>query len=147
VQTNKVLNGVFNSKPMKHKAWRITVPHGMDETARVMATAKPFGDSASSGARCGSHLVWIHPKSYPAMDVVIRQLGVAGLKLGRAEIDGGESPRFLAVVAQRVLNKFNPTLPEASFQAEGQWGGVGRVQAKRTQLDFTFAAAKTLASY
>jgi hypothetical protein len=41
-----------------------------------------------------------------------------------------------------VLNKFNLTLPEASFQAEGQWGGVGRVQAKRTQLDFTFAAAK-----
>ena len=77
------------------------------------------------------------PKDLPAMDIVIDNLELRGLKLGRAEIDG-----FSRAIAgggrEWVLNKFNLSLPEASFQAKGQWGGVGRLQAKRTQLDFTF---------
>jgi uncharacterized protein YhdP len=36
-----------------------------------------------------------------------------------------------------VLNKFNLTTPEASFQSKGQWGGPGKAAAKRSQLDFT----------
>jgi uncharacterized protein (TIGR02099 family) len=76
------------------------------------------------------------PKDLPSMDIVIDNLELRGLKLGRAEIEG-----FSRAIAgggrEWVLNKFNLGLPEASFQAKGQWGGVGRLQAKRTQLDFT----------
>jgi uncharacterized protein YhdP len=76
------------------------------------------------------------PKDLPTMDIVIDNLELRGLKLGRAEVDG-----FSRAIAgggrEWVLNKFNLSLPEASFQAQGQWGGVGRLQAKRTQLDFT----------
>ncbi len=76
------------------------------------------------------------PKDLPAMDVVVENLELRGLKLGRAEIEG-VSRAIAGGGREWVLNKFNLTLPEASFQAKGQWGGVGRVQAKRTQLDFS----------
>jgi uncharacterized protein (TIGR02099 family) len=76
------------------------------------------------------------PKDLPAMDIVIDNLELRGLKLGRAEIDGF-SRGIAGGGREWVLHKFNLTLPEASFQAKGQWGGVGRLQAKRTQLDFT----------
>ena len=76
------------------------------------------------------------PKDLPAMDVVIDNLELRGLKLGRAEIEG-VSRAVVGGGREWVLNKFNLSLPEASFQAKGQWGGVGRVQTKRTQLDFS----------
>ena len=76
------------------------------------------------------------PKDLPTMDIVIDNLELRGLKLGRAEVDG-----FSRAIAgggrEWVLNKFNLSLPEASFQAKGQWGGASRLLAKRTQLDFT----------
>ena len=76
------------------------------------------------------------PKDLPSMDIVIDSLELRGLKLGRAEIEG-----FSRAIAdggrEWVLNKFNLSLPEATLQAKGQWGGAGRVQAKRTQLDYT----------
>jgi uncharacterized protein YhdP len=76
------------------------------------------------------------PKDLPTMDIVIDNLELRGLKLGRAEVEGF-SRSIAGGGREWVLNKFNLSLPEASFQAKGQWGGVGRVQAKRTQLDFT----------
>jgi uncharacterized protein YhdP len=76
------------------------------------------------------------PKDLPTMDVVIDNLELRGLKLGRAEVEGF-SRAITGGGREWVLNKFNLSLPEASFQAKGQWGGVGRVLAKRTQLDFT----------
>ena len=76
------------------------------------------------------------PKDLPAMDIVIDNLELRGLKLGRAEVDGFSRPNA-GGGREWVLNKFNLSLPEASFQAKGQWGGVDRSQAKHTQLDFT----------
>jgi len=76
------------------------------------------------------------PKDLPSMDIVIDNLELRGLKLGRAEV-AGFSRAIDGGGREWVLNKFNLSLPESTFQAKGQWGGVGRLQAKRTQLDFT----------
>ncbi len=106
------------------------------QTARVVAKLANLVIPPSAVQEVESSLS-DSPKDLPAMDIVIDNLELRGLKLGRAEIDG-----FSRAIAgggrEWVLNKFNLSLPEASFQAKGQWGGVGRLQAKRTQLDFTF---------
>jgi len=140
-------NHVQASADKQGSQWRIQLK--ADE-AQGMADYRPAwdGQTARVMARL-SHLVIPpaavqdveatlsdSPKDLPAMDVVIDNLELRGLKLGRAEIDGVSRP-ISGGGREWVLNKFNLTLPEASFQAKGQWGGVGRVQAKRTQLDFT----------
>ncbi len=76
------------------------------------------------------------PKDMPALDIVIDNLELRGVKWGRAEVDG--FARTGATGAREwVLNKMNLTMPEASFQSKGQWGGASKAAAKRSQLDFT----------
>ena len=76
------------------------------------------------------------PKDLPALDIVVDNLELRGVQWGRAEIDG--FARTGASGAREwVLNKMNLTMPEASFQSKGQWGGPGKAAAKRSQLDFT----------
>lgn len=76
------------------------------------------------------------PKDLPALDIVVDNLELRGVQWGRAEIDG--FARTSATGEREwVLNKMNLTMPEASFQSKGQWGGPGRAAAKRSQLDFT----------
>jgi uncharacterized protein (TIGR02099 family) len=76
------------------------------------------------------------PKDLPALDIVVDNLEVRGINLGRAEIDG-----FARTTAngsrEWMLNKFNLSTPEAKFQSKGQWGGPGKASAKRSTLDFT----------
>jgi hypothetical protein len=83
VQTNKVLDGVLNFKA---------------DEAQGMADYRPASDGrdGQGDGRLFSHLVippaavqdveatlsGFTPKIYPAMDVVIRQLGVAGFEAG-----------------------------------------------------------------
>jgi uncharacterized protein YhdP len=76
------------------------------------------------------------PKDMPALDIVVDNLEVRGLALGRAEIDGFARTN-LTGGREWVLNKFNLSTPEAKFQSKGQWGGPGKAAAKRSQLDFT----------
>ena len=106
------------------------------QTARVVAKLANLVIPPSAVKEVESSLS-DSPKDLPAMDIVIDNLELRGLKLGRAEVDG-VSRAIAGGGREWVLNKFNLTLPEASFQAKGQWGGVGRSLAKRTQLDFTF---------
>lgn len=76
------------------------------------------------------------PNDMPALDIVVDNLEVRGLALGRAEIDGFARTN-LTGGREWVLNKFNLSTPEAKFQSKGQWGGPGKAAAKRSQLDFT----------
>jgi len=76
------------------------------------------------------------PKDMPALDIVVDNLEVRGISLGRAEIDGFARTN-LTGAREWVLNKFNLSTPEAKFQSKGQWGGPGKAAAKRSQLDFT----------
>lgn len=76
------------------------------------------------------------PKDMPALDIVVDNLELRGIDMGRAEIDG--FARTSATGSREwVLNKLNLTMPEASFVSKGQWGGPGNAAAKRSQLDFT----------
>jgi uncharacterized protein (TIGR02099 family) len=76
------------------------------------------------------------PKDMPALDIVVDNLEMRGIAMGRAEIDGFARTGTTGA-REWVLNKFNLTTPEASFQSKGQWGGPGKAAAKRSQLDFT----------
>jgi len=76
------------------------------------------------------------PKDMPALDIVVDNLEVRGIALGRAEIDGFARTGSTGA-REWVLNKFNLSTPEAKFQSKGQWGGAGKVAAKRSTLDFT----------
>ena len=76
------------------------------------------------------------PKDMPALDIVVDNLEMRGIAMGRAEIDGFARTGVNGA-REWVLNKFNLTTPEASFQSKGQWGGPGKAAAKHSQLDFT----------
>ena len=75
------------------------------------------------------------PKDMPAMEIVIDNLELRGIALGKAEIEGF-SRTTVNGSREWVLNKLNLTMPEASLQSKGQWGGPGKAAAKRSQLEF-----------
>ena len=76
------------------------------------------------------------PASIPALDIVVNDLELRGKRFGRAEVDavnrllpgGGREWR---------LNKFNLSMPEASFNASGNWSAAQASAPKKTALDFT----------
>lgn len=76
------------------------------------------------------------PASIPALDIVVNDLELRGKRLGRAEVEavnrlvpgGGREWR---------LNKFNLSMPEASFHATGNWSTPPAAGIQRTLLDFT----------
>jgi uncharacterized protein YhdP len=80
-------------------------------------------------------LLSTEPVSIPALDVVINSLEIKGKKLGRANIeainqtsaDGGR---------EWLLNKFNLSSEDASFNAKGVWRAPTSNAAKITNLDF-----------
>jgi uncharacterized protein (TIGR02099 family) len=76
------------------------------------------------------------PKDMPALDIVVDNLEMRGIAMGRAEIDGFARTGSTGA-REWVLNKLNLATPEAKFQSKGQWGGATKASAKRSQLDFT----------
>jgi len=75
------------------------------------------------------------PKDLPALDIVIDNLQLRGIGLGKAEIEGF-ARSTTSGTREWVLNKLNLTMPEASLKSKGQWGGPGKATAKRSQLEF-----------
>lgn len=67
------------------------------------------------------------PASIPALDVVVEDMEYKGRKLGRVDLEAVNQGR----VGSREwrLRKFNITLPEASFQASGNWARIGEMAA------------------
>jgi len=75
------------------------------------------------------------PKDLPALDIVIDNLQLRGIGLGKAEIEGF-ARSTTSGTREWVLGKLNLTMPEASLKSKGQWGGPGKAAAKRSQLEF-----------
>lgn len=76
------------------------------------------------------------PESIPALDIVVDDLELNGKALGRVEIDAVN--RFGSTREWR-LNKFNITVPEASFTANGNWAAVDGAPPgapRRTTMNF-----------
>lgn len=74
------------------------------------------------------------PSSVPALDIVVDDFELRGKKLGRLEVNAVNQG------AEWQLHKLALRLPEARFEASGQWGarstgGAGR----RTAMDFKLA--------
>ncbi len=125
---------------------------------RIQARANEFQGSADyrpaadgNGARVSAHLNYLtippavledvesamsdSPKDMPALDIVIDNLELRGIALGKAEIEGFARTSTNGS-REWVLGKLNLTLPEASLKSKGQWGGPGKATAKRSQLEF-----------
>ena len=76
------------------------------------------------------------PASIPALDIVVNELELRGKRLGRAEVDAVN--RVLPGGGREWhLNKFNLSMPEASFNASGNWSASQATAPKKTALDFT----------
>ncbi|MEY2952191.1 MAG: hypothetical protein RLZZ401_278, partial [Pseudomonadota bacterium] len=76
------------------------------------------------------------PTSVPALDIVVEDLDLRGKKLGRVEIEAvNRNPGPGQAAREWRLNKFNVTVPEASFSAVGNWAALGAA-ARRTAIDF-----------
>jgi len=126
---------------------------------RIQARATEFQGSADyrnaqegTNAKVNAHLTYLSvppsaleeveavmsdsPKDMPALEIVIDNLELRGIALGRAEIEGFARTNTSGT-REWVLNKLNLTMPEASFQSKGQWGGAAKTAAKRSQLEFT----------
>ncbi len=74
------------------------------------------------------------PSSIPALDIVVEELTLRNKKLGRLEIQAINRTASNASREWR-LNKFNLSMPEASFTAQGHWAADGP-SLRRTQLNF-----------
>jgi uncharacterized protein YhdP len=74
------------------------------------------------------------PSSIPSLDIVVNELTLRGKKLGRLEIDAINRAGANSVREWR-LNKFNLTMPEATFNASGAWATTGP-RTRRTYLNF-----------
>ena len=68
------------------------------------------------------------PASIPALDVVVDDLELRGKRLGRVEIDavnrGGAAVAREGGVREWRLNKLNVSMPEATFNATGNWAAL-----------------------
>lgn len=76
------------------------------------------------------------PSSVPALDIVVDDFELRGKKLGRLEMNAVNQG------AEWQLHKLALDLPEARFEATGQWGARGAgagVQGRRTAMDFRLA--------
>lgn len=80
------------------------------------------------------------PATIPALDIVIDDTELQGRKLGRIEVEavnrGGDSG-----AREWRLNRLGVTVPEASFQASGNWTAVGTSavgprERRRTVLNY-----------
>lgn len=86
------------------------------------------------------------PTAIPALDVVVDQLELRGKQLGRVVIDAvnhSQGPATGREVAQNEwrLNKLSIQVPEASFNATGNWAALGgpraaAVERRRTIMNF-----------
>ncbi len=74
------------------------------------------------------------PSSIPSLDIVVNDLTLRGKKLGRLEIDAVNRQSANATREWR-LNKLNLSMPEATFNATGNWATEG-ARTRRTNLNF-----------
>ncbi|MEO6626149.1 MAG: YhdP family protein [Burkholderiaceae bacterium] len=88
------------------------------------------------------------PASIPALDVVVDDLELRGKRLGRVDIEAANRAAAAGAAGVREwrLNRFDVTLPEATFRASGNWAGqntpgsatapAAQAEARRTVMNF-----------
>jgi uncharacterized protein YhdP len=86
------------------------------------------------------------PVDIPALDIVVEDLELRGKKLGRIDIEAVNTLAGPRNAAEWRLNKFNVTVPEASFKATGRWvtaksSGLPRSTEMNFRLDIEDAGA------
>ncbi|MEN9538002.1 MAG: hypothetical protein RLZZ126_237, partial [Pseudomonadota bacterium] len=86
---------------------------------------------APSTAREVEDLLDNQPTSIPALDVVVDDLQLRGKHLGRVEVDAINRAASPGGPREWRLNKFNLSMPEASFTATGNWVSLN-AQGPRT---------------
>lgn len=112
---------------------------------------------AKEGARGVVNILDEQPVSIPALDVVVNSLELRGKNLGRAEIEAVNSglARRDAGAREWRLTKLRLSMPEAEFNASGNWAvyqelsepgprttparaatGTTRAERRRTAMDF-----------
>jgi uncharacterized protein (TIGR02099 family) len=81
------------------------------------------------------------PNSIPALDIVVEDFELRGRRLGRVELEALN--RESAGVREWRLARLNVSLPEAQFNASGNWAQIGgtnasviRTERRRTALNF-----------
>ncbi len=81
------------------------------------------------------------PSSIPALDVVVEDFELRGRRMGRVELEAIN--RESAGVREWRLARLNVSLPEAQFNASGNWAQIGgtsqsanRSERRRTALNF-----------
>ena len=73
----------------------------------------------------------------PALDIVVDDFELRGIRLGRLEIDA--TNRLTGEIREWRMNRFNLTLPEAQLTASGSWHAVKGAVAgtpPRAEMDF-----------
>ncbi len=106
---------------------------------------------APSSAKEVEALLDEQPVSIPALDIIVDDMELRGKRLGRVEIEAvnrGAASQD-AVAREWRLNKFNISMPEASFTATGNWTVLNAAapagpraagatpEKRRTVMDFT----------
>jgi uncharacterized protein (TIGR02099 family) len=143
--SDRVLHKVVVGGSRQGDVWRLNI--GADELNGSAEVRPPNGNQPAqlyvrlaylnippSSVPDVERLLTDQPSSIPTLDIVINELTLRGKKLGRLEIEAVN--RVGAQMAREWrLNKFNVTLPEASFTANGSWMADGK-RARRTQLNF-----------
>jgi len=80
------------------------------------------------------------PLNLPSLDIVVDQLELRGKKLGRIEIEAVNTDPARSRVRSAPewqLNKFNITVPEATFQSTGRWStALDSANQRRTEINF-----------
>jgi uncharacterized protein YhdP len=94
------------------------------------------------------------PDSIPALDIAVDDFELRGKKLGRLEVDavnrGGGFGSREGVVREWRLNKLNLVMPEATFQASGNWAAIAATAPgapatgkRRTVMNFNLDLANS----
>ncbi|WP_180682974.1 YhdP family protein [Tepidicella baoligensis] len=96
-------------------------------------------DLTSQGATEVEHLLQAQPEAIPAIDLVVDRFRMAGLDLGRLEIQAVNRQAVLAAreqVSEWRLNTLNLEVPEARLRASGNWAASAGepTGARRTAL-------------
>ncbi|MCY7371001.1 MAG: TIGR02099 family protein, partial [Polaromonas sp.] len=122
--------------------------------ARVMARLSRLRLTSASASEVENLLQrqQQQPVALPALDIVIDDFELRGKKLGRVEIDAvNRSANAPGGGREWRLNKLRLTLPEAEFNATGNWAlapapvnaapGVAPTDRRRTAMTFTLDIA------
>ncbi len=143
--TERVIHNVLTGGTRQGEVWRLNV-----HADELNGAAEVRPASGNTPAQLVARLTYLNippslvsdvermlseqPSSIPALDIVVDELTLRNKKLGRLEIQAINRTASNTSREWR-LNKFNLSMPEASFTAQGNWAADGP-SLRRTQLNF-----------